>query len=47
MKHSCFKINKNKNHEGFSCQRQSFLKESAEHKSERNFQGALLLEKEN
>jgi len=39
MKYSYFLINKNKNYEGFSCQRQSF--------SERNFQGALPLEKEN
>jgi len=39
MKFSYFKyVNKNKNYENFSCQRQSF--------SERNFQGALLLEKE-
>ncbi len=38
MKHSYISKNKYKNYEGFSWQRQSF--------SERNFQGALLLEKE-
>ncbi len=38
MKHSYFNNITNKNYECFSCRRQSF--------SERNFQGALLLEKE-
>ena len=46
MKLLCFFRKLNKNHKSFSCQGQSFLKESAKHKSERNFQGALLLEKE-
>ncbi len=38
--------NINSNDKSFSCQWQSFLKESAKHKSERNFQGALPFEKE-
>ncbi len=50
MKHSCFKIQITKNHESFSCQRQSFServqRSETPQQSEDHCKGALLLGKE-